>query len=173
MLLSTLKIITLNSAVSDTLLGSISCSSSFGEFPCSFIWGLFFVFPLRLPLCICFCVLGRFAKTLAQFYVRCCLWLALGNCLELWVIHSLWFLLLGLGVCRKNQAVHHGWLLLPVCLGEVWGAYLKWWILSTIVDQEYELAGLGTHGTGWLLPIVCGLHNFIPAQWSFHLSHSQ
>ena len=39
----------------------------------------FFVFPFWLPLCVCFCVLDKSAKTLVQTYVRCCLWLALGN----------------------------------------------------------------------------------------------
>lgn len=38
--------------------------------------------------------------------IRCCLWLALNNCLELSAIHSLWLPLLDLDACGKNQSMH-------------------------------------------------------------------
>ena len=65
----------------------------------------------------------------------------LPTCLELPAIHSLWLLLLGLGACGKDPALHQGWLLpapdlgadpqkssgtlvRPVCLSPLLAAYM-------------------------------------------------
>lgn len=56
-------------------------------------------------------VLDLFAGTLVQVNVKSCLFLALGNLLDLQVIHSLWLSHLNLDACRKDQDAHCGQLL--------------------------------------------------------------
>ena len=90
------------------MLASILSSSSSREYSCSFIWGLF----LCLPILAAYFLLGRSVR----FWCipksnAACHW-PWAPCLELSVSHSVWFPLLGWGVCRKNQTVCQD-LLLP------------------------------------------------------------
>ena len=110
MLLSILIIITIN-YTSYKFLASFSFSSFSEELSCSFIWVLFFVFPFWLLLCICFYDLVDLQILWCKLVSNvACDW-SWAMCLELSAIHSLWLPLLGLGMSRKNQADHLGWLL--------------------------------------------------------------
>ena len=63
--------ITLNS-MSDKLLASNSFSSFSRNFFCCFIWGLFFVSPFRLSLCVFFYVLDKSSMTPSLCEVALC-----------------------------------------------------------------------------------------------------
>ena len=112
MLLSILIIITLN-FISDKFLVSISFSSSFGELSCSFIWGLFLCLPIfAVSLCLFLCI-RYVCKDSGTDFCRSLPVLVPG--LPLWICQwsaACGFSLLGLFVCRKNQAAHQGWLFL-------------------------------------------------------------
>ena len=116
MLLNNLIIITVNSLY-DKLPALILSSSSPVESSLSCIWGLFLCFHFG-----CFfefvCVLGGSAKTLVQTHVRSSLSLDLGFRFGVSGIDSLWLPVLGLCVCRKNQAVHQGRILTTAGMGD-------------------------------------------------------
>ena len=60
-------------SLSGRLLASISFSFFPGEFSCSFIWDLFFVFSFWLLACVCFYVLNRAATSPSLGRVALCI----------------------------------------------------------------------------------------------------
>ena len=107
MLLNIFIIITLNS-ISDKFLAFLSFRSSSGEFSCSFIWGLF----LCLPILAISAFVSTYYVAMQRLWCRpmwdaVCDW-PWATCLELLVIQILWFFLLGLGECGKDQAAFQG-----------------------------------------------------------------